>query len=587
MKRIRSAAAAALGMMFAWGCARGPVPSVEPAFVAPEAGWVERTLRRMSLEEKVGQLVVCRVTGEFRNRDSEYLAEISELVARHGIGGLILFGGDVHGAARMMNGFQKLAGIPLLMASDLERGAGNQISNATLFPPLMSLGAAGSEELAYEMGRITALEGRAMGLHMTYAPVVDVNIDPDNPIINTRAVGEDPGLVGRIAAAFIRGAQDHGMIATAKHFPGHGDTDQDSHSLLPTIEAGLDRLERVELEPFRQAVEAGVKAVMTAHLFVPALDPTPGLPATLSEPIMTGLLRGRMGFRGLIVTDAIEMAGVMNTFSTEEASVRALLAGVDMLLLPPEPAKVIAHLAAAVREGRVPMRRVDESVRRILEAKASLGLHRERLVDLDELDRRIAPKPFLEQAFKTFESSVTLVKNEGGAVPLAADGRKVAILSLSSDLGDYFAGRTFVAEMRKRFPSAEAFYADGDTGQEALDEAFAAASRAQAVVVALFSRVSAGKGSVDLEPRHAALINAFAALENGPAVTVVSFGSPYFLRHFPEVDAYLCLYRNTPETQRIAPRALLGEMDIGGRLPVSLPGLFPMGHGIELKRIGQ
>jgi beta-glucosidase-like glycosyl hydrolase len=288
----------------------------------------------------------------------------------------------------------------------------------------MSLGAAGSEELAYEMGRITALEGRAMGLHMTYAPVVDVNIDPDNPIINTRAVGEDPGLVGRIAAAFIRGVQDHGMIATAKHFPGHGDTDQDSHSLLPTIEAGLDRLERVELEPFRQAVEAGVKAVMTAHLFVPALDPTPGLPATLSEPILTGLLRERMGFRGLIVTDAIEMAGVMNTFSTEEASVRALLAGVDMLLLPPEPAKVIAHLAAAVREGRVPMRRVDDSVRRILEAKASLGLHRERLVDLDELDRRIAPKPFLEQAFKTFESSVTLVKNEGGAVPLAADGPK-------------------------------------------------------------------------------------------------------------------------------------------------------------------
>ncbi len=584
MKCIRFAAA--LGMMFVWGCARGPVPSGQPALVAPKAGWVERTLRGMSLQDKVGQLVVCRVTGEFRNRDSEYLAEINELVSRHGIGGLILFGGDVHGAARMMNGFQKRAAIPLLMASDLERGAGNQISNATLFPPLMSLGAAGSEELAYEMGRITALEGRAMGLHMTYAPVVDVNIDPDNPIINTRAVGEDPGLVGRIAAAFIRGAQDHGMIATAKHFPGHGDTDQDSHSLLPTIEAGLDRLERVELAPFRQAIEAGVKAVMTAHLFVPALDPTPGLPATLSEPILTGLLRERMGFRGLIVTDAIEMAGVMNTFSTEEASLRALLAGVDMLLLPPEPARVIAYLVGAVREGKVPMRRVDDSVRRILEAKASLGLHRERLVDLDELDRKIAPMPFLEQAFKTFESSVTLVKNEGGAVPLAADGRRVAVLSLSSDLGDYYAGRTFVAEMRKRFPSAAAFYADGDTGQEALDEAFAAASRAQAVVVALFSRVSAGKGSVDLEPRHSTLINALADLEKGPTVTVVSFGSPYFLRHIPDVDAYLCIYRNTPETQRIAPRALLGEMDIGGKLPVSLPGLFPMGHGIELKRIG-
>ena len=574
---------AALMIVFAAGCARGPAPVTEKAPAGPEAGWVERTLRRMTVEEKVGQLVACRFAGEFRNSDSDYLAELNDLVVGGGIGGLILFGGEVYETARLANDLQKLARVPLLMASDFERGTGNQITNATLFPPLMSLGAAGSEELAYEMGRITALEGRAMGIHMTYAPVVDVNINPDNPIINTRAIGEDPGLVGRIGAAFIRGVQEHGMMATAKHFPGHGDTDQDSHSLLPTIGAGLDRLERVELEPFRKAVEAGVKAVMTAHLYVPALDPTPGLPATLSEPILTGLLRGKMGFNGLVVTDAMEMAGVTSAFSTEEASLRALLAGVDLLLLPPEPAKVIAYLAGAARDGKIPMRRIDEAVRRVLEAKASLGLHRERFVDVDALDRRIAPKAFLEQAFKTFESSVTLVKNEGGVVPLAGAGRKVAVLSLSSDLGDYFAGRAFVAEMRKRFPAAAAFYADGDTGQEALDEAFTSASDAGTVVVALFSRVSAGKGSVDLEPRHVELIKRLAALENGPAVAVLSFGSPYFLRHFPEVDAYLCFYRNTPETQRIAPRALLGEMDIGGRLPVSIPGLYPAGHGIGLK----
>jgi len=378
------------------------------------------------------------------------------------------------------------------------------------------------------------------------------------------------------------------MIATAKHFPGHGDTDQDSHSLLPTIGAGLERLERVELEPFRRAVEAGVKAVMTAHLFVPALDPTPGLPATLSEPILTGLLRGKMGFRGLIVTDAMEMAGVTGAFSTEEASLRALLAGVDLLLLPPEPVKVIASLAEAARQGRLPMSRIDEAVRRVLEAKASLGLHRSRLVDIDALDRRIAPKAFLEQAYKTFESSVTMVKNEGKVIPLAGGPeRKLAVLSLSSDLGDYFAGRPFVAEMRKRFPAAAAFYADGDTGREALEEAFAGASAAGTVVVALFSRVSAGKGSVDLEPRHVELIKRLAALEGGPAVAVLSFGSPYFLRHFPEVDAYLCLYRNTPETQKIAPRAILGEMEISGRLPVSIPGLYPAGHGIELKAPGK
>jgi beta-N-acetylhexosaminidase len=419
---------------------------------------------------------------------------------------------------------------------------------------------------------------------MTYAPVVDVNINPDNPIINTRAVGADPALVSRIANAFIRGVQANGMIATAKHFPGHGDTSLDSHSLMPTIEAGLDRLERVELFPFQAAVDAGVRAVMTAHIAVPALDPTPGVPATLSAPIMTGVLREKMGFRGLIVTDALEMAGVTNSYSTEEASLRAILAGVDQLLLPPEPAKVIAYLAAAVRDGRIPAARIDASVRRILEAKASLGLQRQRFVRIEDLRRLVAPKAYLDQAAKTFESATTLVRNEGGVIPLAVAPEKLAILSLSSDLGDYYAGQAFVSAVRTRFPDAPAFFADGDTGSEALEEAFTQASGADTVVLALFSRLSDRKGSVDLEPRHVDLIRRLAALEDGPAVVAVSFGSPYFLRRIPEVDAYLCMYRNTAETQAIAARALAGEMDIGGRLPVSIPDLYPLGHGLELKR---
>ena len=584
MTKIREAAAAVLTVLLVPGCARVPAPASTPRLAAPDAGWVARTLKKMTVEEKVGQLVSCRFAGGFRNADSAYIRELNDLVAKSGIGGLILFGGEVYETAELTNAFQKLAKVPLLIASDFERGAGNQVTGATLFPPLMSLGAAGSEELAYEMGRVTALEGRAMGVHMTYAPVVDVNVNPGNPIINTRAVGADPGLVGRIATAFIRGAQENGMIATAKHFPGHGDTTQDSHSLMPTIEAGLERLEKVELPPFKEAVDAGVRAVMTAHLHVPALDPTPGLPATLSAPILTGLLRGKMGFRGLIVTDALEMAGVTNAFTTEEASLEAVLAGVDQLLLPPEPAKVIACLAGAVRDGRLPIGRLDDSVRRILEAKAALGLPKDRFVRVEELRRRIAPGAFLEQAFKTFESATTLVKNEGGAVPIAATGGEIAVLSLSSDLGDYFAGRAFVSAMRTRFPAAAAFYADGDTGRETLDEAFAGASGAATVVLGLFSRVSAGKGSADLEPKHVDLIRKLAALENGPVLIAVSFGSPYFLRHFPEADAYICMYRNTPETQEIAARALAGEMDIAGRLPVPLPDLYPVGHGLELKK---
>jgi beta-N-acetylhexosaminidase len=584
-KTVTAAAAAFLAGLLVASCAAVPAPATRPYLVAPDSGWVARTLKRMTVEEKVGQLISCRFTADFRNADNAGLRELESLVAESRIGGLILFApAGVTDTALLANAFQKLAKVPLLIASDFEYGAANRVAGATRFPPLMALGAAGSEELAYGMGRVTALEGRAMGIHMTYAPVVDVNINPDNPIINTRSAGADPALVSRIANAFILGVQENGMIATAKHFPGHGDTSQDSHTLMPTIEADLDRLERVELLPFQAAIQAGVRAIMTAHLAVPALDPTPGVPATLSAPILTGLLRGRMGFRGLIVTDALEMGGVTNTFSTEEASLRAVLAGVDQLLLPPEPAKVIAYLAAAVRDGRLPSARLDESVRRILETKAALGLQRDRFVPTEALRRVVAPQSYLDLAVKAYESSATLVRNEGGVVPLAAAPEKPVLLALSSDLGDYYAGQAFVTAMRKRYPGAAAFYADGDTGSESLEEAFAAAATAGTAVIALFSRLSDRKGSVDLDPRHIELVRRLAALEDGPAVVVVSFGSPYFLRHFPEVDAYVCLYRATPEAQATAARALAGEIDVAGRLPVSIPGLYPVGHGLELKR---
>ena len=584
MTRNRWIAAAAAALFVASSCARVPAPEAAPSLRPPDTGWVGRTLKKMTLEEKIGQMIAVRFTGAFRNSDSEYLKNLESLIVTHKIGGLVLAGGEVYETAELTNALQKLARVPLLVASDFERGAGNQITNATLFPPLMSLGAAGSEDLAFEMGRITALEGRAMGIHMTYAPVVDVNINPDNPIINTRSVGEDPALVSRIARAFIRGCQENGMIATAKHFPGHGDTAQDSHLLLPTISADRDRLEKVELAPFKDAVIAGVRAVMTSHLYVPALDPTPNLPATLSSPILTDLLRKSFGFKGLIVTDAMEMAGITNSYTPEDAALRAILAGVDMVLLPPEPARVAASLAAAVRDGKIPARRIDESVRRILEAKAGLGLNRERFVRIEELPRKVSPRAFLDQAYKTFESAVTLVRNEGDVIPLGGAGRRLAVFSLSSDQGDYFAGRAFVAEMKKRNPGILAFYADGDTGEDELDADAARCAGVDTVVFALFSRLTSSKGSVDLEPKHAALVKYFAAQAGGPAVVAVSFGSPYFFRHFPDVDGYVCMYRNTPETQQIAARALFGEMDISGKLPVSLPGLYPAGRGIQLKK---
>ena len=297
------------------------------------------------------------------------------------------------------------------------------------------------------------------------------------------------------------------MIATAKHFPGHGDTSQDSHSMLPTITADMARLEAVELPPFKRAIEAGVGAVMTAHLFVPALDPAPGTPATLSGPILTGLLRERLGFKGLIVTDALEMSGITNSFTPEEAALKAVSAGVDVLLLSPEPLRIIGSLAADVRAGRLPEGRIDDAVRRVLEAKASVGLDRRRSVDIGAVNRVVGGTRFEEGSRLAFEASVTLVKNDKGTLPLqAGEGGKLAIISLSRDKGDYFAGRQFAAAVKLRVPGAVDMYADGDTGKESLEAAFDFASACDTVVIALFSKLTSGKGSVDLEPGQVELI---------------------------------------------------------------------------------
>lgn len=541
--------------------------------------WVKKTLKGMSLEEKAGQLLFCRYNGRFLNRESPEFKEFETLINNVKIGGLILFSGNVYETARLTNTLQSMASIPLLIASDLERGLGQQLEGAVVFPPLMALGAAGSEEMAYDMGAVTAREARAVGIHMTYAPVADVNINPENPIINVRSAGENPEMVGRLVGSFIRGCQENGLIATAKHFPGHGDTDLDSHSVLPSVNVGRERLDKVELYPFRQAVDAGVMAVMTAHIHLPALDPTPELPATFSPLILTRLLREKMGFEGLIVTDALEMGGVTTLYSQEEAVVKAVAAGADCLLLPLKPREAVKSLVEAVKEGRLPADRVDDAVRRILTAKARLGLQGKRLVDGNLLNRIIASPEHGETAETMFEASLTLVKNNHKAVPIEKE-KKIFAASLSSDPGDYYAGRTFIRELEESCPHVESFFADKYTGDEYLEKAEEAAEKADIVIFALFSRVRSWKGNVGLEESHIQLVKKAAEKKSG--VIAVSFGSPYFIRRFPEVDAYLCAYRYYEAAQKAAVRGLLGINGIKGKLPVSIPGLYPLGFGLDL-----
>jgi len=552
------------------------------SFGPSEAKWVRKTLNRLALEEKIGQMIVCSYSGRFLNRESEELQKLKSLVINNKIGGLILFGGSVYETALLTNSLQKLAKVPLLISSDLERGLGNQIEGATQFPPLMAVGAIDSEEQAYLMGKITAMEARACGIHVTYAPVVDVNINPVNPIINTRSFGEKPELVSQLAAAFIRGCQENGLLATAKHFPGHGDTEVDSHSVLPTVRGDLSRLEKVELFPFRQAIKAGVSVIMTAHLQLPAFDSTPNLPATLSPKIITDLLRQKLGFKGLIVTDAMGMGGITTLYSPQEAALKAVLAGVDMILLPPHPEEVINSLIKAVRRGDIPAKRINSSVKRILEAKAKVGLHQRKLTDIDNLDKIIGAPQHLELAQRMFENSITLVRNDHQLLPLSTSQQKLAVFSLSSDPDCYFAGRTFALEVEKRSPETLIFYADAFTGEGFIKEDFKQAQEADVIIFALFSSLRGGKGSVGLCPKHIEFIRETAS--RSTPVVVISFGSPYFLRNFPEVDSYLCAYRPSVQAQMAAAKAIFGEIEIKGKLPVSIPDLYPVGHGLILPK---
>jgi len=568
-----------LVLLICTGCTR-VVIQTSMKFGSSESRWVKQTLSRFSLEEKIGQMLCLGFYGHFVNRDSADWQKYLTWVKTLKIGGLAVYSGDVHETATMLNALQELSDTPLLIAANLERGLGNQLEGASQFPPIMSIGATGSEELSYRMGKVTALEARAVGIHMAYFPVVDVNINPNNPIINTRSFGENPGDVGRLAAAYIKGCQENGLIATAKHFPGHGDTESDTHNVLAVVQGDLNRLQTVELFPFQMAVAAGVQAVMTAHISIPVLDPSPDLPATLSWPILTGLLRQKMGFKGLIVSDSMGMGGITTLYSQEQAAVQAVRAGVDIILLSPEPELVVQALLRAVISGQISEARIDESVIRILRAKAMLGLHADRVVDVDMLNRKLAAPAHLQLAEKIYEQSMTLVKNDGDSLPLSRQDLKLGVYSLSSDPGGYFEGRPFFREIKKRIPGAVEFYAEASTGKEFLDEAEKTVEDLDMVLVALFSSLKSGKGSIGLNQAHVDFINRIA--QGGTPVAVVSFGSPYYLSYFPDVDVYLCAYRPSPLAQETAARAVFGEIEVLGRLPVSIPGCYPVGHGLRL-----
>jgi len=581
-------------------------PATRPLDRQAEA-WVRRTLNKMTLQEKVGQLVVPGLNGVYTPLDSGAEEKLERLVREGHVGGFHVFGGvealppvllspvygtsgarttkaDPLATAVLLNRLQRASANPLLVTADLEGGAGYIVAGATRLPRAMALGATRDEGLAERAGRLAAGEGRALGVHVDFFPVVDVNNNPMNPIINIRSFGEDPAFVGRMATAYIKGIQAGGMLATAKHFPGHGDTTTDTHLDLAVIEHPRERLDKVELVPFRAAIAAGVDAVMTTHIRLPALDPTEGLPATLSRPIVTGLLRRELGFDGLVFTDSMSMYAISRRFGNDKAAAMAVAAGVDVVLDPPDPDAALRGIREAVERGEIARDQLDRSVERLLRTKARLGLHRARTVDVEAVPASLGGRAHDAVAAEVAAKAITLVKDERAEVPLrVARNARMLVLSVvdsASGWREGAPGRVFVPEMKRRFPQATAIEVTDRTTAAEMDLIRALARRSDAVVAATYVRIAAYSGRLGLGDAQVALLEQIAADNTRPLVTV-AFGSPYVGDLAPKVKAVLLAYEYGDAPESAAVRALCGEVPIGGKLPVTIPGLFPAGLGLE------
>lgn len=546
----------------------------------------------MTLRDEVAQLVFIPFYGHAPNSRSREHLKILRLIRTTKVGGLILINisngrvvakAEPYALAASLNRMQRIAGVPLLVGGDFERGVSMRVEGATVFPHAMAFGAAGDPGLSRFEGEVTAREARALGVQWIYSPVADVNNNPDNPIINIRSYGENPHDVAAHVAAFVEGAHSdkrNPVLATAKHFPGHGDTAIDSHTAMPTIAAGRERLDRLELVPFRAAIAAGVDAIMTAHVAVPALAP-PTVPATLSPAILTGLLRKELGFSGLVVTDALDMGGVAKGYPTGDACVRALEAGADALLMPADPDEAIRAVVAAVTSGRLSRQRIQESVVRLLAAKERLGLDRKRFVDLEAIGDVVDSPESNERAQQIAERALTLVRNQDNLAPLAAPGRACyAVLSESRYSAE---GLVFVQELRKRGATGAATL-DPSLSRQDVDDAIRRLPAACPVfVVAAFASVGGSRGSGALGGELPGAVETIISL--GKPVVLVAFGDPYLLRDFPQVAAYLATFTTVAPAEVAVVKALWGEIGIHGHMPVSIPSLARLGEGIATEAV--
>jgi beta-N-acetylhexosaminidase len=581
--------------------------------------WADKTLRKMSPEDKIGQLFGIKVLAQFLNdadpnwiqlRDNVQKYHVGSLVMTIPVEGAVLLKSQPYEVAELLNRLQTSSTLPLLVAADFERGASMRLSGTTVFPHAMAFGATGKTENAEAFGRISALESRAIGVHWNFFPVADVNSNPANPIINTRSFGEDPTQVGDFVAVYIRGAHAGGMLTTAKHFPGHGDTSTDSHLGIAQVTGDRARLDAVELPPFKRAIDAGVDAVMVAHVTVPALDPEPNRVATTSKAIVTGLLQEDMGFKGIVVTDALDMAGLTRLYADDigRAAVESFNAGNDVLIIPADLDASYRSMLRAVQRGEISRDRLDRSVRKILEMKASLGLNKARLVDVNRLSSAVAKPENLAAGQRIADEAITLVRDNSAVIPLQSFGNssgtpKSALPYQSlTEVGHRLVAVIFPEDMRTesgrmlerqilaRVPDARVIYVDARSAAGMNASVGKAVNEAEHVIVAVYVVPTAGKAmrdaggslknTVALDEATASILTAI--LDRAAARTVVlAMGNPYVVQDFPAIQNYVCAFSNATVSETAAIEAIFGEIAISGHLPVTIAGIASRGEGIQ------
>ena len=569
--------------------------------------WAEKTLRKLSVEEKVGQLFMVWCRASFLNvANPEYLQWRDEMAKYHvgsfamtvHVDGPFLLRSEPYEAAELLNRLQHDSKLPLLIAADFERGVATRLKGTTDFPHAMAFGADGRREDAEMSGRITGREARAIGVHWNFFPDADVNSNPANPIINTRSYGEDPKQVGDLVTAYIKGAHESGMLTTVKHFPGHGDTATDSHLGVASVNGDRAHLDSIELPPFRQALAGGVDAVMVAHVTVPALDSDPNHVATISSNVVTDLLQNQLGFKGLIVTDALDMAGLTQLFANNvgRAAVEAFKAGNDLLIIPADLPASYDAMVAAVRSGEISRERLDRSVLKILKTKASLGLNENRMVDPNAIGASVGTPENIAFGQQVADNAITLVRDNGKVLPLKSKGtikgglpymtkeeihNQVLAVLFSDDMRTE-SGRAFGREFRARIPDALVIYVDPRTAGGMSADVLKAVDEAQTVVAAVYVIPVAGRigNSVAMADATGTLLQQL--LDHAAAKTaIVAMGNPYLASDFPTTENYMCTFSNESVSEVAAVKALFGEIPIRGRLPVTIPKIAERGAGLD------